>query len=716
MLSVAGEKANSVGVIPMNASESNPRGLSLDGLKQCKKHTTRYWIVYFSMLNVMLGLPALGMSRFRLYRRQSNGHGNVEKTQYLRMCELLVILEIPFLTQAFVTFVIALSKTKFLYLCVIHLRLQILMFVVFQNILIVYAYCLNWYQLLLFHRMRENYLFQHTSESPNTARTSSRYMWKGLFKKHSKAVLIFELAKAAKSNNVAGIIAAIQKARQLGGSDFAKKWYKRNLYFFGLLSWSSHNPVHIACAWNAIEVIPHLLDAGFSVNQLDMVQKSNFSISFFYNTIFSFVVFLKTNLAVRSKQNYLGDQAVFANTWLSPLHIAVASGNLHATQLLIKAGANVNLPAISNIPKEATPPIFWLRDTKCAIELIFANANLLVVATGCYLTAVQVAVLGGRHDVAHTLKKWGGDNALTPLHAAAASGDTCMVKGLVEGHVNSLGEVLPGLSRRTPLHWAVIGGQSDTVNILIASGATLDARDILGLTPLAWSCIRNNYSAAKTLLAHGADPNIRDEFGAPMLCKIAEYEPVEANTVKLLVSYGCNLDAKNREGDSGMHIAVRLENRETALALLKSGASLTLVNAKGIRAIDCSSSSNFQYIMKKEAGSRDVMISYTHTHATFATKVRNLLEKNNFTTWFDHTDPTGIGAGAIWREAITRGIMGASLVLCFLTPDYPKSQWCMKELAIAKQFDIPGTLEVFVASVSFFSSIGTDTRGCKDNR
>lgn len=52
-------------------------------------------------------------------------------------------------------------------------------------------------------------------------------------------------------------------------------------------------------------------------------------------------------------------------------------------------------------------------------------------------------------------------------------------------------------------------------------------------------------------------------------------------------------------------------------------------------------------------------------------------------------DPTGIGGGSVWREEIARGITYAEVVLCVLTEDYPASEWCLKELALAKQLQKP---------------------------
>lgn len=88
------------------------------------------------------------------------------------------------------------------------------------------------------------------------------------------------------------------------------------------------------------------------------------------------------------------------------------------------------------------------------------------------------------------------------------------------------------------------------------------------------------------------------------------------------------------------------------------------------------------------------MISYTHTHAQFAQKVREHLEsQEQLTCWMDTMDPSGIGGGAVWREEIARGINNCSLVLSIVCDGYTKSEWCLKELALAKQLRKPGTVD-----------------------
>ncbi|ETM00176.1 hypothetical protein L917_03073, partial [Phytophthora nicotianae] len=82
-------------------------------------------------------------------------------------------------------------------------------------------------------------------------------------------------------------------------------------------------------------------------------------------------------------------------------------------------------------------------------------------------------------------------------------------------------------------------------------------------------------------------------------------------------------------GDTALHVAVREENEASALAVLASGGDLMRMNNEGLRPLDCTASTRLLFELKRAAGQRDVMISYTHSHLEFARKLRQSLEEAN---------------------------------------------------------------------------------------
>jgi cytohesin len=72
----------------------------------------------------------------------------------------------------------------------------------------------------------------------------------------------------------------------------------------------------------------------------------------------------------------------------------------------------------------------------------------------------------------------------------------------------------------TPLHFAVEANGPELAQALIAAGAVVDARSVVGQTPLWWACNNGNTAVVKMLLAAGADPNARSTEGYSPLGRV----------------------------------------------------------------------------------------------------------------------------------------------------------------------------------------------------
>jgi hypothetical protein len=68
----------------------------------------------------------------------------------------------------------------------------------------------------------------------------------------------------------------------------------------------------------------------------------------------------------------------------------------------------------------------------------------------------------------------------------------------------------PGL-RITPLHLAARHGHVETIVVLLAGGANVNAHSKLYGTPLHWAADGGQWITAKTLIAHGANKDALDE-------------------------------------------------------------------------------------------------------------------------------------------------------------------------------------------------------------
>ncbi len=71
----------------------------------------------------------------------------------------------------------------------------------------------------------------------------------------------------------------------------------------------------------------------------------------------------------------------------------------------------------------------------------------------------------------------------------------------------------PGAMGDTMHHFAVEAGALDDIDVLVASGANVNAVGDIGDTPFDSAALTGGAASAKKLLDLGADPNMKNEFG-----------------------------------------------------------------------------------------------------------------------------------------------------------------------------------------------------------
>ena len=150
----------------------------------------------------------------------------------------------------------------------------------------------------------------------------------------------------------------------------------------------------------------------------------------------------------------------------TPLHYAAANGHKEIAELLIDKGADVNAKDI------------WVH------------------------TPLEVAI-GRKHpETADFLRKLGGKTGpQTGRHQAALDGNIEAVKRhLADGtDMNAKDDRYGG----TYLHWTVSGGHKGIVELLIAKGADVNAKDVDNETPLDWAILLNQSEIANLIRVIG---------------------------------------------------------------------------------------------------------------------------------------------------------------------------------------------------------------------
>lgn len=650
------------------------------------------WGNVFGVLNIALAFPATSIMSCKLYTSDK------KITNFHLLCLALITLETVALVANGIVMIVASSQHGKKCFETLEEGWKTWFIIAFCGIIVFYIGA--WYQIAIFDKFKSHYSGQlglgtggNRLQQPKSNPIGKKI--KSFFSKRQSHALKMqrELYKATFIGDSLMLANALEECKKVYGIRFASEFYGSANVYFGFMAVSTHNPLHVACAQGRTLLVEKLLDAGFEINHFDKLIPYNLGIESIYRLILDHLPWISLINKRQINTDVYGVSSRVTQIILTPLHCAVANDHLPVVNLLVSRGALLNVYAKSTMRTLRVPPIFMVQSSEIADALIRAGANHLAIPSRSFVrTIYEVSFQHSKLALSRSLAYWGGDFALTPLHTAAALNDVKKVVSLLDwGAIpDSVGENVQGYFCRSPLHWAAIANAPDAGKELLERGATVNLQDTHGLTPLHWAAFHHHEDMVKLILDNGGDPSIRDQRDRTPLAIAAEHEDASKTMVKQFADAGADINAIcGKYGDTAMHTALRRGHKNTAIALLQNGANLLLANAEGKRPLDCTLSTDIQYAVKKEAGTRDVMISYTHSHSEFAKKVCESLERNKITVWIDSMSPSGIGGGAVWREEVAKGIMNAAVVLCILTEDFQQSPWCMKELALAKQVGTP---------------------------
>jgi ankyrin repeat protein len=190
-----------------------------------------------------------------------------------------------------------------------------------------------------------------------------------------------------------------------------------------------------------------------------------------------------------------------------PLHVAVFQGNVAMAVLLLDKGANIESARDINGYHPLHVAVSYNQPDMVA-ALLKRGANveardnqdrtaLLMAARENYLAVGKVLLENGADVNARS-----GSSQFTPLYATAYGDNPAFAKLLLtyKADVNALAD------GTTPLLKAASQGSPELIEVLIANGADVNARDKAGVTALTLSFGNIHKESSEVLRKHGAKP------------------------------------------------------------------------------------------------------------------------------------------------------------------------------------------------------------------
>lgn len=191
----------------------------------------------------------------------------------------------------------------------------------------------------------------------------------------------------------------------------------------------------------------------------------------------------------------------------NPVYWAAIHGHAHFIPHLIKAGADVDLPA-----NKGWTPVFAaaFHGHTEVIRALHTNANVNT-PTNDGFTPVFIAALKGHASSITALRAAGANvntpcHGETPIHVAAENGHLETIRAL---HAAGADVDTHDKDGRTPVFIAAQEGEALVITVLHAVGADVDMSDKEGRTPIFIAAQEGHTAAVTALLEAGADASAR---------------------------------------------------------------------------------------------------------------------------------------------------------------------------------------------------------------
>ncbi|KAB0791382.1 hypothetical protein PPYR_03182 [Photinus pyralis] len=319
--------------------------------------------------------------------------------------------------------------------------------------------------------------------------------------------------------------------------------------------------LHYAAQTGLIGLVDAILDRGVEVNRRSNEGETPLSLALTRKSVDIVLLLLKRG----------ADPNIPDGNGCNGLHRAIEWKLMSTVNALVEHGCEMD-----HRDNDGDAPLFTaLRlDAVGIVKLLLARGADASVTNGSGATCLHVAT--SYATLMEDFLKMGLDvnavdgNGNTPLIIASQERRTAVMNLLIANGADILAESREGF---TALHHAAHYGLTDQIVDLLNRGADINKKSLAGETPLSLH-IRDWYLEANTtklLLNRGAEIDAIDlETGNSLLHSATDKGP--PGVVRALLKASDDLSARNNDGETALHLAIEREHLEITKLLLAKGA------------------------------------------------------------------------------------------------------------------------------------------------
>jgi ankyrin repeat protein len=348
--------------------------------------------------------------------------------------------------------------------------------------------------------------------------------------------------------------------------------------------------LHLAAAEGNVQAVDSILNAGNSINERDNQGKTALDLALertdsqahaetaerliregadSENPLFPYFA-----PAVRSA-NY----DIRTSSGIAPLHFTAQEGYAGYVGFLIDKGADVNIKS----PSGTTPLHEAARSGNISImEMLLENGAEINTQDAKGNSVLHIAIPPETNQEALYLFLFYGANPNlkdehgdSPLHIAIMlNRGPEIIRSLLE---NGADVSIHNIEGKTPLFLAVEAGRAQYISPLLEYHSDIFAVDNSGITPLE----RAIHDPDILPLLITEETVLQNDNAGNTILHVAVRNHSDPETIDLILDRNARINARNKEGDTALHLAVRQNDQQTGELLIRRGANIFDPNASG---------------------------------------------------------------------------------------------------------------------------------------
>ena len=263
-------------------------------------------------------------------------------------------------------------------------------------------------------------------------------------------------------------------------------------------------------------------------------------------------------------------------------------------------------------------------------------------------------------------------------------GNVSALEKLVESSVSSKGffDWTDSGTLHTSLHYAVSQDRPHVIPLLFKHNVDISKKDVNGDTAVHLAASMDKGACMKELLKH---PQVSSLLDSPNNSKLS---PLHLSVLsgsysccQLLLEASSDRRVLDSKGRTPLTLSVIKKYKNISTLLVNHASPISLADNEGKTALDYCTHEEGK-VLSDLASVSKVFISYAHKDITWALQLRYQLEKRSIRAWIDESR---LVAGGDWRADIAHGVLNAQLLVFIASKTSVHSDWCMKELQMAKK-------------------------------